>query len=638
MSEDPNRLLRFWQELKRRRVIRVSAMYSATAFIIIEAGDIVLPRLGLPDWTVTLLIVLLIAGFPIAVILSWIFDVTPEGIEKTESIGDRSATEILPFREKKKRRLRASDAIIAILLVIVLILLYPKIFKPDRIEQFRSEGEISVAVMPFQNLTGDTVKNFWQVMIQDNLIASLSNSPELKVRQTGTILSLLKNSGVYNFTSLTPVTAGRISQKLDAGIFIQGSVNQIGTTTRLNATLIDSETGEVFQSFQVNGTSENLLSMADSISGMVKDFLIVTVLEKEFARVYHSYLGMTESPEALRNYIQGTTAFSRREFSLARDYYMKAIEIDSNFIPAMTYLATSYGNAGLYEEARKWSLKAYQNVDQVSGIEELIVKTNHAIYFGTPSDVIKYSRQMLDMDDLAAVAYYLLGLYYNELNQYSHAILELERLLELYEKQGIKPFWVYYYTNLGIAYHQTGQFKKERRLYRKAVKDFPGEHILIYRQAILALSRGKTARADAYIDQFVSMLEERSYSEAAICSNIGNIYWDAGILDKAEEYHRRALSLEPESARRLNSLAYLLIEKDLNVDEGLQLIDRALESDPDDYLYLDTRGWGLYKQGRYEEAVKVLEQAWELKPRYDHQVYLHLEEARKALAGQRGSP
>ncbi|HDS06580.1 MAG TPA: hypothetical protein ENO05_03040, partial [Bacteroides sp.] len=507
MPDDINKLVRFWRELKRRRVFRVSAMYAATAFIIIEAGDIVLPRLGLPDWTVTLLIILLIAGFPIAIILSWIFDVTPEGIEKTESIVDRSVTEGLPSREKKKRRLKASDAVIAILLAVVVILLYPKIFKPDRIEQFRSEGEISVAVMPFQNLTGDTVKNFWQVMIQDNLIASLSNSPELKVRQTGTILSLLQNSGVYSFTSLTPVTAGRISQKLDAGIFIQGSVNQIGTTTRLNATLIDSETGEVFQSFQVNGTSENLLSMADSISGMVKDFLIVTVLEKEFAQVYHSYLGMTESPEALRNYIQGTTAFSRREYSLAREYYKNAIEIDSSFIPAMIYLATSYGNAGYYEEARKWSLKAYQNVDKVGGIKELLIKTNHAIYFGTPDDVIKYSRQMLDMDDLAAVAYYLLGLYYNELNQFSHAILELERLLELYDKQGIKPFWVYYYTNLGIAYHQTGQFKKERRLYRKAVKDFPGDPALIYRQAILALSTGKTARAEKYIDQYVSMLE-----------------------------------------------------------------------------------------------------------------------------------
>ncbi|MCD6596330.1 MAG: hypothetical protein J7L04_01505 [Bacteroidales bacterium] len=82
----PNKISQFWQELKRRKVFRVMAMYAATAFIIMEAGDIMLPRLGLPDWTVTFIIVLLIIGFPISVILSWIFDLTPEGVKKTESI------------------------------------------------------------------------------------------------------------------------------------------------------------------------------------------------------------------------------------------------------------------------------------------------------------------------------------------------------------------------------------------------------------------------------------------------------------------------------------------------------------------------------------------------------------------------
>lgn len=81
-----NRLTRFWQELTRRKVIKVAAIYAATSFVIKEVGDIILPRLGLPEWTVTFIIVLLIIGFPITLILSWIFDVTPEGIKKTESL------------------------------------------------------------------------------------------------------------------------------------------------------------------------------------------------------------------------------------------------------------------------------------------------------------------------------------------------------------------------------------------------------------------------------------------------------------------------------------------------------------------------------------------------------------------------
>ncbi|MFO7933203.1 MAG: hypothetical protein R6U78_03885 [Bacteroidales bacterium] len=123
MPPNPNKISQFWQELKRRKVIKVVAAYAATAYIILEASDIVLPRLGLPDWTVTFLIVLIIVGFPITVILSWIFDITPGGIQKTEpeDAGQKGST------RTPGRRFKTSDAIIAVLIIAVLILAYPRI-------------------------------------------------------------------------------------------------------------------------------------------------------------------------------------------------------------------------------------------------------------------------------------------------------------------------------------------------------------------------------------------------------------------------------------------------------------------------------------------------------------------------------
>ena len=102
MPDKPNKLSQFWQELRRRKVIKAIAMYAATAFIIMEAGEIMLPRLGLPDWTVTFIIILLIIGFPVAVIFSWIFDVTPEGIRKTEParIAKEKGPETAPAKRK----------------------------------------------------------------------------------------------------------------------------------------------------------------------------------------------------------------------------------------------------------------------------------------------------------------------------------------------------------------------------------------------------------------------------------------------------------------------------------------------------------------------------------------------------------
>ena len=152
---------RFWHELKRRGVPRVLAMYAATAFIIIEASDIIFPRLGLPDWTVTLLIILLIVGFPVAFILSWIFDITPQGVIKTGPVSEES----IPEEEdgKKRRKLRTSDLIIGVLLIAVLVLAYPKIFNPGSGIPREIRGKVSIAVMPFKNVTGDTIFNLWRV-------------------------------------------------------------------------------------------------------------------------------------------------------------------------------------------------------------------------------------------------------------------------------------------------------------------------------------------------------------------------------------------------------------------------------------------------------------------------------------------
>jgi len=86
------------------------------------------------------------------------------------------------------------------------------------------------------------------------------------------------------------------------------------------------------------------------------------------------------------------------------------------------------------------------------------------------------------------------------------------------------------------------------------------------------------------------------------------------------------------------SLAYFLIDNDRNLNEGLELVGTALKSNPDNYNYLHTKGWGLYKQGKYKEALEILQKSWDLRMKnsiYNHLEYLHLEEAKKAVAGQK---
>jgi hypothetical protein len=198
MSESPNKLIKFWRELKRRKVFSVVTTYLATAYIIIEITNNIFSPLRLPAWIPTVVILLLIAGLPVAIILSWIFDFTPQGIKKTESLEELEGKEIVA--KPVKRKLRTSYVLNAVLIIAVIVLAYPKIFKRDILERLRSSDEkVSIAVMPFQNMTNDNTINIWQDGVQNLLITSLSNLEELKVRQAESITELLESKGFNNY-------------------------------------------------------------------------------------------------------------------------------------------------------------------------------------------------------------------------------------------------------------------------------------------------------------------------------------------------------------------------------------------------------------------------------------------------------
>jgi tetratricopeptide (TPR) repeat protein len=629
IAHKSNKIDNFWLELKRRKVLRVTATYAATAYIIVEAINNLIVPLHLPGWIATIVVLLLMIGLPIVVILSWFYDFTPKGIKKIESLEESEKKESLS--KPVKRRLRPIYVLNAILIIAVIVLAYPRIFNRNELKNLRSaDGRISVAVMPFQNMTNDTTWNIWQAGIQNELIASLTNSEEIKVRQTETINSALQSKGLTNYASLIPSVASSVSQKLDANVFVYGSIKQVGATVRLNAQLINSKTEEAFKSFQIDGTYENILHITDSLSVMVKNSLIISKLEKELP-LYLQYNPSTTSSEAYRYYLYGENARRKRDYPTARNMFSQALAIDSNFNVATLMLSVACINQGEYEEGRKWGLKAYEKRDQMPLRLKILTNNNHAFFFETPFEEIKYLRQLLEIDDKFPGTFYDIGLCYYDIDQYDKAIPEFEKALELYHKLDSKPWWIFDYAMLGNAYHKTGKYKKERKLYKKADKDFPDDPLIFYQKAILSLTEGDTITANTYIKKYISIRRDNSWSEAAIARNLGWAYTNAAMFDKAEEFFRRAISLEPDKPWWIYYLAWFLIDRDRNIDEGMVLIDKALKINPDNYLYLGTKGWGLYKQGYYQDAFKFLQKSDSLKPVYVHAIYLHLEAAKKAF-------
>jgi tetratricopeptide (TPR) repeat protein len=269
---------------------------------------------------------------------------------------------------------------------------------------------------------------------------------------------------------------------------------------------------------------------------------------------------------------------------------------------------------------------------------QILTNSNHAGFHETPAENIKYLEQFLEVDDKFPGTYYDIGLNYSSIFQHDKAIPLFEKSLEIFDKMDLKPWWVYNYTELGFAYHETKQYKKEEKLYKKARKDFPDEPGLVWREAILYLTIGDTSMANEYIRQYRAIYKAHSWSEVALERNLGWAYTQAGMPDKAEEFFRKAVAMDTREPFWTYYLAYFLIDQERNIDEGLELADKTLELSQGQYnwVFLDCKGWGLYKKGKYKESLDILQKSWDLrrqKADYDHSSFLHLEAAKKAVAG-----
>jgi tetratricopeptide (TPR) repeat protein len=649
MPQKTSSLEKFWKELKRRRVVSVVTTYAATAYIVIEVTNNLVEPLSLPAWIAKLVILLLVAGLPIVIILSWIFEFTPQGIKKTESIEESVNGEILV--KPVKRKLRASYVLNGVLIIAVIVLAYPNIFRHNTLEKLRSSGkEITITVMPFQNMTNDTIWNVWQEGIQDILINSFSNSEELRPRQAQFINDLVNNQKIANYASITQSLARTISQKLDANVFIYGNIKQAGKTLRLSAQLVDSESEEVFKAFQIEGASseEKIFQLADSLSVEIRNFLIISKIKQDQTPESHLFVS-TNSPEAFRYFLNGRNLFNKQQYSQARSMFFQALAIDSNIYMAFTYISRTYYNAGIYEQSKRWCLKAYSKKEMMPMTQKQLTNWLYANNFQTPQEEVIILKDLLKTDDFSPTIHFILGDAYKGLHVYDKAIPEYEKSLEILKKWELKPQWIYNYSYLGEAYHKTGNYKKEKRCYEKAGKDFPDDPVLTFRKAVLALSEGNSVKADKLIEKFISIAKENSgleaeiadkvtkgfSDEASIAGNLANIFSEANIPNKAEEYFRQALSLEPENPARINDLAYFLIDKDRNINEGLELSDKALKLNPENFDYMDTKGWGLFKQGKFHNALDILQKSWKKRREqsiYDQEAFLHLEAAKKAVA------
>ena len=190
---------------------------------------------------------------------------------------------------------------------------------------------------------------------------------------------------------------------------------------------------------------------------------------------------------------------------------------------------------------------------------------------------------------------------------------------------------------MGAALHKLEKHKREEEILALGHRINPNAILIQQYQAVCALSHGEFEKADDIIAEYKSIRHNILHcTEAMIATGLGEIYSGADMLEEAEKQFPGDYELEPDNLYRVVNFAWFLVDNDVDIEEGLQLTEKVLALYPEYWPSLDTKGWALYKQGKYDEALSFLKEAWEHKTVYSHSVYLHIQEVEKALAYQNG--
>ena len=616
---------------------------------ILEAVDIIAPSLGLPDWTLKFVITLIIIGFPISAIVSWIFDITPEGLLKTAPHNVNQKKDIQP--QPARRLLRVNNIVIAILIAVVVILAYPKVINTDKDSFGKAvETKTVIAILPFMNNTGDASYGHWEYGISELLISALSTSNELTVIDNQTINEVINNVESIQKASLGPDIAKEVASRIKVNSYISGNYLVAGSTFRINLKLIDTKSNNVLKTEYVEGRVDSIFSMVGSLANAIKSYLEIAIIG-EGTNIETTDYVTTSSPEAYMYFIQGMEDnwAGRGPFNKFR----KALEIDSTFTSAHFFLSIYLSSMEAYRGAKWAMLKADEGKHRLSPKMQLWLEAFKSQYIDkSPYRSIGYFKQVTELDPFSRLNWLWLGISYSLIENYDEALLSFEQIKELDNQLG--PWKnLHYYSTLGYAYRKIGEYSKAQKIYKEGSLLFPENSGIPKNQAICALLQNDSSSANQYISQLKSALTMSNFPETLIIAQVGRVYESAGQIEKAEEIWRLALEMRLNQGPEIDNefpgnelfwyyevLGNLFIDNDINIEEGIAYLQKALdlskESDisSDHPKMLSGLGFGYYKQGKYEEALQVFKQAEEGTTLYDHRLHQRIQEVEKALTGQ----
>jgi TolB-like protein/Tfp pilus assembly protein PilF len=334
----------FFAELKRRNVYRAAVLYGMVAWLLTQIATQVFPFFNVPNSAVRFIIVVLILGFPIAMVLAWLCELTPEGLVRTENVDVAT----------QRRFSRKIDfVIIGVLLLAITVLVYQRL--PFRSETGQVILEKSIAVLPFENLSEDKANGYFADGIQDEILTRLSKIADLKV---------ISRTSTQHYKS-APTNLPEIAKQLGVAHILEGSVQKSGDAVRVNVQLINAANDSHLWANTFDRELTDILSVESEVAEAVAKQLRAKLTGQEEQVIAAR---PTDKPEAYDAYLRGL-AFTLRSqntpanYNSAQKYLREAVKLDPKF--AFSWALLSYVDArgyrthnlqptvGLREEARQ---------------------------------------------------------------------------------------------------------------------------------------------------------------------------------------------------------------------------------------------------------------------------------------------
>ena len=597
----------FFEELQRRKVYRVAAAYIVAAGFIIQIGSAVFPAWELPNWTLRLVIVLLLIGFPVALILAWAYDVTPQGIQAAPRI---------PGRHRRRN-------IILLVVASAIISTAAGFFLLPRASARKVDK--SVAVLPFQNLSAEKENVYFAEGIQNEILTKLATVRDLKV---------ISRTSTAKYQS-KPANLKTVAQELGVSTILEGTVQRAGDKVRVNVQLIDAHADTHLWAKTYDRDFKDVLSVESEVAAQIADALKANLSPTE-SHVLAA--ARTENTEAYDLFLRGQYEFHQAESSLAADaydradaFYQQALARDPNFAEAAAELARC-------RLSRHWFVSPLSPAE----LEEVKSLIDRA----------------LALNPNSPEAHFALGLFfYWGHRQYENALAEFNRTLELqpnsadaraycawvYRRRGewkrslddsqraeeLDPRDATIPTNIGVTCYalrlwkdaeraelralaidphntQAAMFLVLNRLTttgnvdsaRRALDDFPG--LIKGVPGGAGGPRGATGAGDVsavigwpvYLD-----VTERRFADAFQAVEKREINDDRAHLQQlAGRVAIRVLAGDPDAAKSMG-------------EEALPLLEARFRERPDDTFTMTELSWVYLALGRNADAVRLSKQA-----------------------------